>query len=252
LSVRLAVSLQENETAVMTNGYQKKTKTESRKPHWWVYLKQCAAYLWRGICALWPLWVCIFAVAAFWKFLAFFGCVEKDFRLLGMLLQLVGVLTVAKVLIDSGRLFKKPTFRERIAQYFKRFPRRHVPIHGSLSAQEEGHDIARVRVFVSPSPDTPLEKRVEMLEEKTKNLFSEVDELGEKIRAQSDGLALKITEEVTQRKAGQRAFEEQLESAIIGGSHVEWWGVIFFIVGIILASTSPELAGWLQSSGNCG
>lgn len=240
----------------MTDDAQKqtgaKTKTESRKPLW-VYLKHCAAHLWLGIRALWPFWFGIFALVVLVSIVSILGCREKDIRLLGMFLQLAGFLTVAKGLRDSGRLFKKPTVRQRMALYFKGFPRSSVK-NQIISAQ--GSTVIAMtgsgRGMVSPGVNTPLEKRVEMLEERTKNLFSEVGELGGKLKAQSDELTLKITEEVTERKAGQRAFEEQLERAVIGGIHVEWSGVIFFITGIILASASPELSDLLLDSGICG
>jgi len=170
-----------------------------------------------------------------------------------MVLQLVGFLTVAKGLRDSGTLFKKLTVREKMTLYFKRFPRRSVTNH-ILSAQGISAKamFGSGRFNVSHGPNTPLEKRVEMLEERTANLFSEVGELEGKLGAQSDELTLRITEEVTERKAGHRAFEEKLERAVIGGIHVEWWGIMFFIAGIILASASPELCGWLGNAGNCG
>ncbi|MBE0412406.1 hypothetical protein [Yoonia sp.] len=227
-----------------------KTKTESRKPLW-VYLKQCAAYSWLSIRALWPLWFGIFALVAVWSVLFILGCREKDIRLLGMLLQLGGFLTVAKGLRDSGRLFQKPTFRERIAIYFKGFPRPSATNHFRSAHISKKAMIETKRIVVLSGPNTPLENRVEKLEEITKSLFGEVGELGGNLRAQSDELTLKITEEVTQRKAGHRAFEEQLERAVIGGIHVDWWGVILFIAGIILASASPELAGMLGNAGNC-
>lgn len=252
LPERLAVSLQVNENPVMTDDSQTqtsaKTKTESRKPLW-VYLKQCAAHLWLGIRALWPFW----ALVAVCPIVVILGCRERDIRLIGMLLQLVGFLTVAKGLRDSGRLFEKPTFRERIALYFKGFPRRRLTNHsGSAQLISAGTMFGGGRGMVLPGPDTPLERRVEMLEERTTNLFSEVGELGGKLRVQSDELTRKITEEVTERKAGHKALEEQLERAVIGGIHVEWWGVIFFFIGVILASASPELSGLLGNVGNCG
>ncbi len=228
-----------------------KTKTESRKPLW-AYLQQCAAHSRLAIRALWPLWIGIFALVAVWLILFILGCREKDIRLLGMFLQLGGFLTVAKGLMDSGRLFKKLTVREKIALWFKEFPRRRVTIQTGSGRGIAPAMTGSGRGMVLPGPDTPLEKRVEMLEERTTNLFSEVGELGGKLRAQSDELTLKITEEVTERKEGHRAFEEQLERAVIGGIHVEWWGVIFFIAGIILASASPELSGLLGNAGNCG
>lgn len=237
----------------MNDGSQTQTKTESRKPLW-IYLKQSAAHLWLGIRVLWPLWVGIFALVAFWKFLVNSDCGENYIRWLGMTLQLFGVVTVAMRLRGSGRLFRKPTVHERIALYFKEFPRRRVTNH-IISAQVNAiapSSTVRAKATVSPGPDTPLERRVEMLEEKTKHLFLEVDEIKNNLRAKLEELTLKITEEGTERKAGHRAFEEQLERAFIGDIHVDWWGVIFFIAGIILASLSPELADLLWDSGICG
>jgi len=217
------------------------TKNERRKPLW-VYVKECVAYLWLGIRALWPLWIGIVALVAVWFILLNLGCQEKVIRLIGMLLQLGGVATVAKGLGDSGRLFKKPNFLEKIALLFKEFPRRRVTIRTGSGRVVASAPTGRGRGSVLPGPNTPLERRVELLEERTKSLFSEVDILEGKLRAQSDELTLKMTEEVTKRKAEHRALEEKLETAVIGNIHVEWWGVFFFIVGIILASASPELA----------
>lgn len=236
----------------MTDGSKKQSKTASRKPLW-LYLKQSVAHLWRGILGLRPLWIGMFALVAISIILVKLGCGENYIRLLGMALQLCGVVTVAMRLRGSGRLFRKPTIRERIALYFDKFPRRHGTTHIlSAKGMSATVSIGRVKVRVSPSPDTPLERRVEMLEEKTNELFVEVDEIENNLRKQSDELTLKITEEITERKAGHRAFEEQLERAFIGDIHVDWWGVIFFIAGIILASLSPELAFLLWNFGICG
>nr|WP_309501624.1 hypothetical protein [uncultured Roseovarius sp.] len=223
-----------------------KNTTKSRKPLW-MYLKQCAAHLWLGIRDLWPVWCGITALGIF----CFFDFEEQVIRLTGMALQLIGVATVAKKLRDSGRLFQKPTVRERIALYFKRFPRRRVTTH-NLTPQgiSSESSASSPRLFSSPGPDTPLEQRVEMLEEKTSGLFEDVSELGGKLRAQSNDLTRKITKEATQRKEEHKSIEEQLERAVVGGIHVEWSGVIFFIAGIILASASPEIACMLGNSGN--
>jgi hypothetical protein len=100
-----------NESQTQTSA---KTKTESRKPLW-DYLKQCDAHLWLGIRALWPFWLGICALVAVWLIGLYFGYRENQIRLLGMILQLVGFLFVAKGLRDSGALFEKSSVRERMA-----------------------------------------------------------------------------------------------------------------------------------------
>lgn len=238
-----------NESQTQTNA---KTKTESRKPLW-VYLKQFTAHLWLGIRALRPFGLGICALLAVWWIVFYFGYRENHIRLLGMVLQLVGFLFVAKGLRDSGALFEKLTVRESMALYFKSFPRRSVTNH-IISAQgiSASASFGSGRISVLPGPNTPLEKRVEMLEERTANLFSAVGELEGKLRAQSDELTLRITEERTEREAEHKAFGKKLERAVVGGIHAEWLGLIFFIVGIFLASASPELCGLLGNTGNCG
>lgn len=225
--------------------------TESRKPLW-VYFKQSVAHLWLGICALWPIWVVIFSLVAIWIILVRFGCGENYFRLLGTALQISGVITVAIRLRGAERLFEKPTIRERVSTYFKNFPRRRVA-NQIIAAQgiSMTASAGKAKISIVPGPDTPLKRRVEILEEETKNLLGLVEKLETNLGAQSKELTLKIKEEIAERKAAHRNFEEQLERALIGDIHIDWWGVIFFIIGIILAGLSPEISDLLSGSGFC-
>ena len=61
----------------------------------------------------------------------------------------------------------------------------------------------KARVSIAPGPDTTLKRRVEILEDETKNLFVAVEELGTNLGAQSKELALKINGEIAERKASQ-------------------------------------------------
>jgi|GEM_PF-876383 len=109
----------------------------------------------------------------------------------------------------------------------------------------------KAKISIVPGPDTPLKRRVEILEEETKNLLGLVEKLETNLGAQSKELTLKIKEEIAERKAAHRSFEEQLERALIGDIHIDWWGVIFFIIGIILAGLSPEISDFLSGAGFC-
>lgn len=235
----------------MADDPQTPIRTASRKPLW-VYFKQSVAHLWLGICALWPIWAVNFSLIAFWIILVCFGCGENYIRLLGTALQISGVITVAIRLRGAERLFKKPTIRERISTYFKRFPRRRI---ANQIITAEGVSMAasvmQAKVSIVPSPDTPLKRRVEILEEETKNVLAAVEKLETNLGTQSKELTRKIKEEIAARKAAHRSFEEQLERALIGDIHIDWWGVIFFIIGIILAGLSPEISDLLEDAGYC-
>ena len=232
------------------------TTKKIHKP-FWTFLKQIAAYFWVGIRSLWPFWLFIvglFGLATICAFVPALDCQEIHIRLLGMFLQLLGVLTVAKGLRDSARLFDKQSILESIVAYLKEVPRRRVIIH-DLVANDIVTDrpaLGRPSLSVSLGPDAPLEKRVEMLDKIISELSGHVEEIEAQLQAQCDNLMLSITDEATHRKADYRAIKEKLEKAVIGGIHVEWLGVIFFIAGIILASASPELASLLRNAGSWG
>ena len=180
------------------------------------------------------------------------NCKEQDIRLVGLLLQVVGFTIVVLQLVTRRRLFRKPSLVARLAAYLKRFPSlsaKTVIIGGHVGAVV-GTTAARLRV--KSGAETSLEQRMEILE-------SEVEELIENLRKVSSALSDHKAEcgrsfdEVRQEMtAANSRLEELIDEAVVGRIELEWIGVLYFIVGISLATASSEVSTYLGFLEQCG
>ena len=109
-------------------------------------------------------------------------------------------------------------------------------------------DAARPRVRVNPGPQATLEQRVAMLQDNYTNLFDEVGRLDDELRRRTDELSSKLHAETAAREATDKRLEEQLKETAVGSLHLDLWGVLFFISGIIAGTASPEIAALLGTA----
>jgi hypothetical protein len=62
------------------------------------------------------------------------------------------------------------------------------------------------------------------------------------VKRRSDELTGKLHAEATAREAADKKIEEQLQETAIGSLHLDVWGVLFVMLGIIAGTASPEIA----------
>lgn len=86
------------------------------------------------------------------------------------------------------------------------------------------------------------DEQLRIILENLRGLHSQMSEIEGTIRTTKHELGSQIAERFNELKEGERQVKRQLEEALVGGLHIEWWGIVLFVVGIILASTSPEIA----------
>ncbi len=165
--------------------------------------------------------------------------VEREVRLTGMVLQLLGVITIVLRLRAAQRQFPEQTLK-RWWQRRPRFRVRNTVISAAGSAISMATGRARGRV--TPGPQATLEQRLAMLEDSYTKLFDEVGGLGNEIRRRGDELSNKLHAEVAAREASDKKIEEHLKETAVRSLHLDAWGVLFFIFGIIAGTASPEIA----------
>jgi hypothetical protein len=207
---------------------------------WWLLV--IVRWLWEGK----RFWLPVLAPVLVWALVvAVTPCVERQVRLTGMLLQLLGVITIAMRLRATQRQFPGQT----LARWFQRRPRFRVQntITGAAGASL-GMATASARGRVSPGPQATLEQRVAMLEDSYTRLFDEVGNLGSEVRRRTDESSSNLRAETAFREAGDKRVEEQLMETAVGGLHLDFWGVLFFILGIIAGTASPEIAAALGAA----
>lgn len=169
-------------------------------------------------------------------------------RLAGLVLQVLGIGTVAVGIRDTRSVFGHPSLCRRLMEWFGRFPvygGREVVI--GMGATSLGMAGLRARVLISAPPGTAsLESRVEALEKNLNFLRDEIDALHHEAEKNTRRLTEGISEEKQERVAEDQKLGKRLESATAGGLHISAMGVTWLFAGVTLSTASLEIAGWLK------
>jgi hypothetical protein len=191
-------------------------------------------------------WLPIFAPIILWVLVSsFIKCCEQQVRLTGMLLQLLGVVTVALRLRAAQRQFPW----QAVTEWLKRRPRFGVT-HQILSAGTVsiGVGTMRARMRVGAGPLSSLEDRIGVLEKNYANLFDEVGALDQELTQKTAELSTNLKIESTTRVESDKKLEEKLKEAVVGVLHLDLWGVLYFVLGIIAGTASSEIASFFGAA----
>ena len=181
-----------------------------------------------------------------------FECKEQDIRYLGLAFQLAGFASVAFGILKIRQHFGKPTLLSRIGDYWRGRPRLHRETH-HLKAEGLSATVSmgRARAYVSPGPKSSLERRVELLESTVKTLHKEVGELGSRQASHEKETSAALKKEAGERQSADDSLKKSLDSAIADGVYLDWLGVMLFILGVVLATGSAEIAPLLEHPSAC-
>jgi len=180
------------------------------------------------------------------------ACLERQIRFSGMLLELLGLLIVVIGLRDTRRAFDdQPTTWESIKLWWAGRPR-FGPQHDvvAVAAGSLGLAGGSVRARVSPGPNTPLERRVVLLEQQYANLYDEVGKLGEEAKRTADEFSKALDMERAERQQADQNTKDQLKNAVAEGIPLERVGGISIATGMVAATASAELVS-LFGAGPC-
>lgn len=201
-------------------------------------------HLWRwlGIAAV------ICAAAYFFPVTLFGWAAELADRVrwAGLLLQFAGLWTVAIGLGESRRLFNKEPIWRATVGWISRFryvfvlrnPVTHIIEHQGLTVSTS----VAMDALVTRANRTP-EERIAELERSVTEIR---DKLGSQIGALRSDTDKSLEEERRERAEHDRRIGEQVETAVIGGIHLELSGLFYLIFGILLATIPGEAAALLQ------
>ena len=109
--------------------------------------------------------------------------------------------------------------------------------HEGLRCRRAAGDIGTARCDLRGQPHTKL--------------FDEVGSLGNEAKRRSDELSGKLNAEAGAREVADKEIREQLKETAIGSFHLDVWGVLFVMLGIVAGTASQEIAGWI-GAGSCG
>ena len=177
----------------------------------------------------------------------FWPCsVERAIRYIGGILQLFGVITIVIKLRIAQRQFPQ----QKLKRILERRPRLTArTVRANFTATLTSTGTVRAEVRRAPTPPPSLEQQIAALEERYTKLRGEVGDLGKELRAKNDDLCAKLDAEATARDAADKRIGEQMTETAVGSFHLDLWGVVFVLLGIVAGTLSHEIAGWLGS--NC-
>lgn len=195
-------------------------------------------------------WATMIGIALpFVVFCLIFSDWEHRVRWTGLALQLLGIATVAIGLSETRKLFGRPSLLDAGREWFKRRPKIRqdvrVPITGVMATAEAG-DFLSANGTVHPAPNTPLEERVQRLEGKVNELSRKASENEMALEEEKRSRATALADERYARGAGDEKVKRQLEEACVGGLYLETMGLVWLVVGVILATASVDVDKWLS------
>lgn len=133
--------------------------------------------------------------------------------------------------------------RGAITAWVSRRPRwqsRTIISAGGITA---GSSVGHARASIRAGENASLEKRVEVLEKNVDALEREAGAIRVEMAAKHKELTAHISDQASRTQSKVRELTDKVESVVAGGLAVETMGVMFFLWGVFISTTSPELVG---------
>ncbi|MBU1706172.1 hypothetical protein KKG19_05625 [Patescibacteria group bacterium] len=187
-------------------------------------------------------------VAAPAGFIVFVGAGEAAIRITGMVLQLLGIGTVAWGIHTTRKEFGHPSAFAVWRKRLNRFP----PFVGRVATGSAHITLPAMTVSargygsIGAGANPTIDARVQALEENLKLVNDRVsqiqNEMDQEFRKQSN--ALKQEQQV--RSDEDQHIRAKIESTETGGLHISAMGALWLAVGVIMSAIPSELAMWLK------
>ncbi len=168
--------------------------------------------------------------------------VDLRFRLLGLLLQLIGVGTVWRDLARTAAHFDRGGFLSRTFAWLKEFgkPPGGVIGGGGTLPGDMARGRGRVRTQLVPDASVPerlaaIEKYVSQVDASLDTAHVQIDELRDKLDAQ-------IEAEKQERERAVGSLHRDLREAVTGNYALLVFGLAWLVTGIFLATFAQEIA----------
>lgn len=213
------------------------------------FLQDLRRYGWAH--ALWiarprKAWLCV-AVILVALLVTRFATARPDdhLRYAGLVLQLVGVGTVAYLLRDKRVTFARKSLLSALREWAAARPRfrpRTVTLQVSGAAHAHATSHARLSVWRNVPRAAAMEERFAALEANLAELRTEHSETSSRLSRAQSRLSEDLTAERRERENADRASSEKLEKLGAAGLHIEAIGLIWLVTGIVLATIPAELA----------
>ncbi len=196
-------------------------------------------------------WLIVVGISIAWFLATLLSGTPSDCAaIMGVMLQLAGLVIVAIGLSSMRRLFGRTSIVQRAMSWLHEFAKifakpRTVSVQGTVSA----HAVAssHATVWRSAASGASLEDRIEAVEQNLKELSAELEHHKRVLGGRLAQLESSLPTERSERVAADRAIEKKLEEVAVGGLHLETIGLAWLSLGIVLGTVPQQSADAAQS-----
>lgn len=173
------------------------------------------------------------------------GPSDLRLRLLGLALQLLGILTVWHDLTSTAGKFGMSGIFRSLWVWLKEFSYKPRMVYADISEQVNAVDSARVKKRWTTKANASLAERVSKLEENFLWLDQDLSSMQQAIDRKTSELDSKINTHREFADSSIREVKERLKETATGNFPLLAFGAWWLAVGVFLATVAPEI--WLMS-----
>ncbi|RZB35765.1 MAG: hypothetical protein SRB2_02815 [Desulfobacteraceae bacterium Eth-SRB2] len=173
-----------------------------------------------------------------------YGASESKIRYYGLVLQLLGILTVAWGIRTTRKEFGHPSIFKRWQQRLSRFPlfgKREVKGTVDVAAACATAS-GRWYSSVKPESEANIEARVQALEENLPLIHDRISQTQNEMDRGFREVLEALKQEKRVREKEEQDIRAKLEATETGDLHISAIGVFWLFVGIIMSTVSADLA----------
>ena len=190
-------------------------------------------------------WFGIVAVAiivlSLWIPLLTVGTIDA-IRYSGLLMQLLGLGTVAFGIRDTRRKFGKMSLLELISHWFCSYPRLRPKVHRGLGTLTSHDRLPGKGInWQSAEKNPTLESRLTAVEANLRNLHDKFIRSDSENQKTLHKLEKNLQEESNERREQDQELHYKIDFVSTDGLHLAMVGVVWLSIGVILSSIPQEL-----------
>jgi hypothetical protein len=170
---------------------------------------------------------------------------ESRIRIMGLILQLVGISTVFIGILEVRKLFNHPSLFAIGSKWLKSFPPFRIPKIASTANVANDGQVAFTSGLVlqhRASPNATIEERVRVLESNRDHLEHQITEFSQQITQINKDINKDLSSERQKRERNILELEIKLETTETAGEYLSLIGLVWLFIGLVMSTASVELS----------
>ena len=203
--------------------------------------------MWRWLGAARYVWRCLGVIAIALLICLHRGAGEPLIRLTGLLLQLLGIGTVAWGISETRALFGHPPFMRVIKNWLENCPLRRSVVVSATGTATLGALTGRGRGYGmhGTGPNPTIQDRLDAIEKNLQAIHDRITQTQNEADAGFNRVEDLVKSEQHARQSSDRSIQEKLEATGTGGVHISAMGAAWLFVGMTLSTAAIEISAAL-------